>query len=394
MALAPRINDYGDFLFKEFHPVKSGYITASGEDFTYSSERAYEQHACGRHGYTKNHPLEDLLGVKSYRLPASYRRFVWKAEPLDGTSKGYGHDGTTYIESGIPGNFTLNHAWSPSMASRIIHYDNPIVQESLNRARIEALMRLGDMKLNVMVSLAEAVKSFDMISDRAIKIASALRSIRRGNFKLAAKHLGLTSTKGLSQNYLEFNYGWKPLVSDIVGGVQLLNQQLNPVHIVSGRRTIFADKTYQPDGYGYEGRIYNKMRATCCISGVLDDKYERITSQSGINNPLLLGWELIPYSFVTDWILPVGDYLQAMQAPAGLRFLSGWESVTVETNARLIKPRPIGWSVERPWGFEVSGFTFQRVKLETWPKPLPTYVKSPFSTKNGLNAIALIRNLF
>lgn len=40
-------------------------------------------------------------------------------------------------------------------------------------------------------------------------------------------------------------------------------------------------------------------------------------AQCGISNPLLLGWELIPYSFVVDWLFPVGEYLSALDALNG-----------------------------------------------------------------------------
>jgi hypothetical protein len=38
---------------------------------------------------------------------------------------------------------------------------------------------------------------------------------------------------------------------------------------------------------------------------------------SGITNPLLIGWELVPFSFVVDWFLPVGGWLESLDALLG-----------------------------------------------------------------------------
>lgn len=34
----------------------------------------------------------------------------------------------------------------------------------------------------------------------------------------------------------------------------------------------------------------------------------------GLLNPLEVIWELVPFSFVADWFLPIGDYLSALDA--------------------------------------------------------------------------------
>jgi hypothetical protein len=38
-----------------------------------------------------------------------------------------------------------------------------------------------------------------------------------------------------------------------------------------------------------------------------------------------LAWELIPLSFVVDWFLPVGKYLDSLNATKGITFLDGYE---------------------------------------------------------------------
>jgi hypothetical protein len=59
-----------------------------------------------------------------------------------------------------------------------------------------------------------------------------------------------------------------------------------------------------------------KLRVTCTMTAELETL--------GLLNPLSLAWELLPYSFVIDWFLPIGDYLAATTASAGMTWVNGW----------------------------------------------------------------------
>lgn len=57
----------------------------------------------------------------------------------------------------------------------------------------------------------------------------------------------------------------------------------------------------------------------------------RKKSVVGLDNPSLIVWELIPFSFVANWFIPIGTWLQTMSAPTGFRFESGSRGVRVES---------------------------------------------------------------
>ena len=42
-----------------------------------------------------------------------------------------------------------------------------------------------------------------------------------------------------------------------------------------------------------------------------------------LGNVLELGWEVIPFSFVVDWGIGVGDYLSSLDALKGMAFVAG-----------------------------------------------------------------------
>jgi hypothetical protein len=226
-----------------------------------------------------------------------------------------------------------------------------------------------------------------MIASTSMDLWNAYRAVRRGRFKDAARILGVKDARRLAGRYLEFNYGWKPLFLSIEGSYELFNQQVRKSLLVTGRRTISNSKQRKPQ-YGYDGYLSTKIRHRCIITGSIDDTYERI-AQQGLGNPATVAWELIPLSFVADWVLPVGDFLQALQAPCGLNFVSGAESTVAGQKFRITKSNP-SWTVVSPSGIQGKGFTFVRKALTGFPNPSPFYAKSPFSTRKVLSAIALL----
>jgi hypothetical protein len=48
--------------------------------------------------------------------------------------------------------------------------------------------------------------------------------------------------------------------------------------------------------------------------------------QAGLTNPALVAWELVPYSFVFDWFVSVGGYLEALTATQGLEIKKTMDS--------------------------------------------------------------------
>jgi len=48
--------------------------------------------------------------------------------------------------------------------------------------------------------------------------------------------------------------------------------------------------------------------------------------QLGLSRPLTSAWELVPYSFVIDWFVGVGDWLDANQPSLASKTLCAWAS--------------------------------------------------------------------
>ena len=118
-------------------------------------------------------------------------------------------------------------------------------------------------------------------------------------------------------------------------------------------------------------------------------------AQFGLTNPLLVAWEVVPFSFVVDWFLPVGDYLEGLTSLHGLKL-----SETSLTVHRMVKGTstfiPGPESVRNNFYRKLGHTTYDQYLIERTlglpSLPLPK-LEPPFSVVRGLNAIALLRQL-
>lgn len=295
-----------------------------------------------------------------------------------------------------------------------------------SRAITKLLNQVKDSKANLALSYAESRRTHQLIADNAKKLANVLISLRKGNLSNAAEVLGLVVskrknsryryrigeattesqiTKCLSDGVLTLQYGIKPLLSDIIGAAELAAQKVSREEVgyvsVSGNASQTIDEfgAIMDAGNAYQrprlvGVQNVKVRYTARFG--LGSEVNHTLSQMGLTNPLNLAWELLPWSFVIDWFIPIGNYLNTLDATNGLAFISGSRSVKVTkdfTSSVDISPKDA-------FIFEmgaVSRFdrkkSFDRAVLTEWPVArLPSF-KNPVSLEHAINAVALLIGL-
>lgn len=217
--------------------------------------------------------------------------------------------------------------------------DNVLASQSRlqNEAVIKLLRKAADVNANLPVCVAEAKKTTDHILHTARRILEAWKAFRRGDLVRLARELGISPSR-LHKSWLEYRYGWLPLLMDIKGaaeGFAKANFPRKPIFRVAGKaeetKTVNSVATNQ---YGIFGHGRATVRYDCTASrkvkAVAWLEYQSrsfaTAQQWGLTNPALLAWEVIPFSFVFDWIISVGDWLTALTALNGLIALSAFQS--------------------------------------------------------------------
>lgn len=164
--------------------------------------------------------------------------------------------------------------------------------------------------------------------------------------------------------WLEVQYGWKPLLSDIYGAASDLaakdsqDSQRYNVTVKATRSSAdkYRDVLHVQDSIGSNVTLKRSRNtsfdAFIRLDYTMDNPYLHTLAQKGFTNPLSVAWELVPYSFVVDWFLPIGNYLEQLDADSGFSFRAGslslrqttkcWYSATVDPVRTSTKVRTGG----------------------------------------------------
>jgi len=338
-------------------------------------------------------PYQTIAGVL-FRPPTTYRRYVsrWTQE-----STGSWQFINNKVGSGAWG-FSRTDADNASIYPFTTDAHAQFVDNDRNRARTECLDKINSARVALGEDLATLHQTVTLTAKTFSKMARAIYAVRRKDFRTAAKELGLTSTKGIAENFLEYQFGWKPLAQDIYHGVQLIKNHSGPLVMRASREiknTWTGTKlSGNPAGsFTRNVEFHGNTTHKCVLWGVVQDNFLVTARAIGVHDPLELAWELIPWSFVVDWMLPVGNFLSALSGTAGLSFLGGYESYTAQGKYHLERGP---WDRVRDIDKEFHTgevFDFFRVKFTDWPLPRP-YVKDPFSSYiHVADALALLRQL-
>ena len=249
---------------------------------------------------------------------------------------------------------------------------SPIV-EMVERCKQRAANKLHEkaksQKVNLAQAIAERKQTLNMFADLAKRLAKVILAAKSGNLLRAASYLFPKNAKELSNDYLMWKYGVSPLLSDLNGLAQKLAAPMKEV-------------TYDIRSHCEEsGQMFTLYEDTCDIELKVGTKVKIIVekvevrykcrvavSNGGLNeakefgflNLPALGWELIPFSFVADWVLPIGDYVNNLDAFVGLRVL--WVTETVAVKYRVLAERTLSQSANQNRTLDCSGSARQSVQ--------------------------------
>lgn len=276
--------------------------------------------------------------------------------------------------------------------------DQLIVDQMLLEVDERALTRLRDRVNNQIAHvgnlLAERHKSMQMLGD-LLKRAVAL--VKRRQFRWD----GPVSSK-VSDDFLMFQFGLKPLMSDIYALSAKLGKDDEDVTVLRFRASFKTSRDYQTT----DGELIRLVHHTVKVSYVIEFQVEntmlKTLHEYGLTNPLEIAWEVLPWSFVVDWFLPIGMWIRDVTSPRAMSFKQGSKTTTVETavtSKRSFNKYSFEWDRFSRWTGEVRGsrayLTKNREILGV--SPLGDFIpkfKSPFSAYHVAESVALFLQRF
>lgn len=264
-------------------------------------------------------------------------------------------------------------------------YKAPILNEPtdlVNSVHYKALLRMYDeipaVTANLALLYAERKKTMEGIAVALGGIVKCMREVRKGKVpELFMNASELRGRKKFTGAWLNYVYGIKPLVGDLHA---IACSELNPVIWIKGRAKDSREFSADFSNYGYMGG--GTYKATYKFGLTLDSPITATLAGAGLTNPALIAWELTPFSFMADWLLPVGPYLEMLSSTSGYTKHPG--SLT-----KVWKYSADGWSNRSAAAHHVEHRRIIRTTMGFPNPPLPKF-KNPYSPIHALNFLSII----
>lgn len=261
-----------------------------------------------------------------------------------------------------------------------------------------------------------------MLDKRFTQLISVVRDLRRGRYERAYKQLfgkkpkrklkGPRTKDRAAGLWLEWTYGWSPLTSDIYNAVNDLVKTPRPLILrCRGRKGRRSDAIVNVStAFGgidlipllsYNIDVKRHVGLTYVSYYRVDNAKFASASAAGLTNPAALVWELIPFSFVFDWFVNVGDVLNDITIANGLTHLSTVRSEKRTTTARAHGPVMMDYTQATSYKAKAVGtvdFYEERSELirtisPTRPRIYLGLNTQPLSIRRIISAAALLNQL-
>lgn len=297
-------------------------------------------YSCGNYKGSFRHRVWGSRQAKPYNLPSPYKRI----DVL-----------TTYAEFAgtLPNNASACDGKNPS--GFYVEQDFP-----RTHSRVVSVMNVARAKLadsvrdsaTLAVSLAEANESLAMIFKRSRQMYQFAKAVKRFRFKDAAEVLGVTkdprflhasrekrfkrTAKSFASNFLEYSWGWMPLISDITNAVTALSNPIRPKPVKARatiRSTSYATQSYC-GGAVRTGKIDYKITAIIGCEVEVSNANLALAAQLGLLDIPGAAIEIIPFSFVVNYFVNLDDYFRQFTEFSGVRIINPYCTTVVRTWGR------------------------------------------------------------
>lgn len=201
-------------------------------------------------------------------------------------------------------------------------------------ARLAAGQAFTSKTANYGESLSELTETGRMIHKRASQIASIANALRNRKFgrlesilkqELPQRVKRLPKGKELANGWLELEFGWKPLIQDVYAamevyrnGIAKRGQMVRAFGMKSGHYKPSESGINYMNGYSNleAGMLSERIKSKAY--GIVSNPAAYTLNELGLANPALLAWQLLPFSFVVDWFLPISQILGTITNRVGL----------------------------------------------------------------------------
>lgn len=274
----------------------------------------------------------------------------------------HGTDGSTADEHDYA--YSFRESWLPSvkyayatrpnrwMDGSMLTFSPRLPQSStdhtvnlINCATLKVQGELTQSKFNLGVFAGEFRESYGMICDIVTAFAKSIAYAKRGRFDKAMNVLAMAGPKPRSltgvaaNNYMMWHFGILPLCNDINSFYELM------LHKYKKLKHVRRCCTYKEDGSKSANSVvwHWQLKAVVEIRGDVEMIDLNAMDRLGLWDLAGTAWELSKLSWLVDWLIPIGNFLSAINAHNQTR--GTMFAVTRHQKEELLDPAPTGFYI-------------------------------------------------
>lgn len=186
--------------------------------------------------------------------------------------------------------------------------------EMTDYIRNKLLEKIKNQKVNIGMLLTTYKQSATLCQGIAADLVGIYRDAKRGRLQSIRRRSG--------KLWLAYRYGITPAVNDLTGLLIETDNELN-------NRGLYLRVAARGGWQETSERVYGStavprpVRTEGTVHGVCHVEFDNLelqrASQLGLTNLPFLLWDLTPWSFVADWVLDVGGYLDQLDTMIGVK---------------------------------------------------------------------------
>lgn len=278
-----------------------------------------------------------------------------------------------------------------------------ISDPAYNKAYSRFVDQVKGESAQLAVSWLERQKTLQMMATRLIQLRKFVRAVRHFQIDEAWKIAGGNRSRSRSMSlpewrtmanraggaYLEFHFGWEPTIKEVMRCVDLLSGDWPKARIKAKASNRASRVETSSSGFSFQRvEFFDAVAWRLAAEIRISNPNLLLADQVGLVNPLLVVHEIIPFSFLADWVSNLSDYLQSFYPFVGVELVNPHR--TLFSTSRQYHILPNNPSRERWWADNVI------VNRMTGPFPGPTLrLKAPkaLSVTRAATAASLLLQL-